>query len=106
MSNTPVESSGDVNVRVASHLSNLPTMATDASTSNLIVLSTGVISKTGTCARLGDGNRTDAKKQKRANRDDTTQRNKRLPVGSRVPPPPNNLMFFIPFTSWGAARSG
>jgi hypothetical protein len=31
-------------------------MATDASTSNFIVLSTGVISKTGTCARVADGN--------------------------------------------------
>src|SRR5215469_7179004 len=56
MSRTAVESSGDVNVSVASHLSNFPVMATDASTSNFIVLSAGVISKTGACARVADGN--------------------------------------------------
>ena len=38
-------------------------MATDASTSNLTGLSTGVISKTGACARLGDGIKADAKRQ-------------------------------------------
>ena len=37
----------DVNVSLASHLSNLPTIATEASTSNLMVLSSVVISKTG-----------------------------------------------------------
>src|ERR1700739_4029872 len=56
MSRTAVESSGDVNVSVTSHLSNLPVMATDASTSNFIVLPTGVISKTGTCAQVADEN--------------------------------------------------
>ena len=38
-------------------------MAIDASTSNLTELSTGVISKTGACARLGDGIKADAKRQ-------------------------------------------
>src|SRR6516162_3062121 len=48
MSKTPVDTSGDLKVREASHLSNLPLIATDASTSNLIELSTGVTLKTGT----------------------------------------------------------
>src|SRR5215468_947611 len=48
MSKTPVDTSGDLKVREASHLSNLPSIATDASTSNLIELSTGVTLKTGT----------------------------------------------------------
>jgi hypothetical protein len=39
MSRTPVVTSGDVNVRVELHLSNLPASATDAFTENLIVLS-------------------------------------------------------------------
>jgi hypothetical protein len=51
--------SGDVKVRVASHLSNLPTIATDASTSNFMELSTGVISKTGASAGLGNENTAD-----------------------------------------------
>src|SRR5215472_3436991 len=48
MSKTPVDTSGDLKVREASHLSNLPSIATDASTSNLMELSTGVTLKTGT----------------------------------------------------------
>src|SRR5271167_5119131 len=53
MSNTPVVTSGDVNVRVASHLSKLPSIATDAFTKNLTVLASGVITKTGAvCAWL------------------------------------------------------
>src|SRR6516165_9957644 len=47
ISRTPVDTSGDLKVREASHLSNLPSIATDASTSNLIELSTGVTLKTG-----------------------------------------------------------
>src|SRR5580698_11502716 len=65
MSKTPVARSVDVNVRVASHLSKVPSIATDASTSNLILLSVGVISKTGTpagaCARGAEENKTDAR---------------------------------------------
>src|SRR5579871_6235525 len=72
MSKTAVESSGEVNVRVASHLSNLPTIATEALTLNFIELSTGVISNTGTfCAVLSDGNKIDAQIQKKANRPNT-----------------------------------
>src|SRR5215469_1434485 len=67
MSKTAVESSGEVNVTVASHLSNFPVMAVDASTSNFIVLSTGVISKTGTCARVADGNMASIKTRRIAN---------------------------------------
>ena len=40
--------SRDRNVSVASHLSNLPAMETDAFTENLIELCAGEISKTGT----------------------------------------------------------
>src|SRR5215469_9243062 len=68
MSRTAVDTSAEVNVRVAFHLSKVPLISTDASTANLILLSTGVISKTGTpaefCARIGDGNRMDAKRHK------------------------------------------
>ena len=64
----PVVESGDVNVRVASHFSKVPSIATDAFTPNLIVLSTGVILKTGTlagpCARVADEDKTDAKTPK------------------------------------------
>src|SRR2546430_138367 len=60
MSKTPVLISGVANVRVASHLSNVPFIATDAFTSNLILLSTGVIAKTGACAWLADGSTVDA----------------------------------------------
>src|SRR5580692_1217875 len=66
ISKTPVVSSGEANVKVASHLSNFPAMFTDAFTSNLIVLSTGVISKTGACARLNDGNIANAKRHRTA----------------------------------------
>jgi hypothetical protein len=67
MSKTAVESSGDVNVIEASHLSNLPTIATDAFTSKFIVLSTGVTAKTGGGPWLSDGSAADAKKKKTAN---------------------------------------
>src|ERR1035441_5538443 len=68
MSKAPVVTSVDVNVRAASHLSKVPSMATDAFTENLTELSSVVILKTGTCARLSDGNTADAKKKKTANR--------------------------------------
>src|SRR5271170_2725669 len=67
MSKTAVESSGDVNVSVASHLSNLPFISTDASTSNFIVLSTGVISKTGACAQITDESMADIKARRIVN---------------------------------------
>src|SRR5277367_1864580 len=57
-SKTPVVTSVDGNVRVASHLLNVPLIATDASTSNLTVLCTGVISYTGPCACASDGSST------------------------------------------------
>src|ERR1017187_3262768 len=68
MSKTPVVSSGDVNVRLASHVSKVPAIATDAFTVNLTELSAWLTSKTGTCARLSDGSTADAKTQKTANR--------------------------------------
>src|SRR5580700_3215921 len=68
MSKTPVESSGEVKVKVASHLSNLPTIATDDSTSNFMVLSACVSSKTGTCARPMDGNAESTNRQMIVNR--------------------------------------
>src|SRR5215469_18444958 len=67
MSKTPVVGSVDAKVRVASHLSKVPLTATDAFTANLIELSSVVILKTGTCARLGVGKTADAKKKKTAN---------------------------------------
>src|SRR5689334_14718381 len=68
MSRTAVESSGEVNVRVASHFSNLPTIATDAFTSNFIVLSAGVISKTGaSSAAPTDESAADTKSNRVAN---------------------------------------
>jgi hypothetical protein len=68
MSKTPVETSVDAKVRVASHLSKVPFMATDAFTANLTEVSSVVILKTGTYARLSDANTADAKKKKTANR--------------------------------------
>src|ERR1700733_8238655 len=64
MSKTAVSTSGDVKTKVASHLSKVPLIATDASTSNLIELSTGVISNTGACARPSDGNTLHTRRQK------------------------------------------
>src|SRR5271163_2982022 len=55
MSKTAVAKSGEVNVTLASHLSKVPAMATDAFTLNLIELSALTISKTGTpCAGVDD----------------------------------------------------
>src|SRR5271169_5017535 len=68
MSKPPVEISGDVNVTVASHFSKVPSSATDAFTENLTVLSSCVILKTGTCARLGNGSTADATRHRTANR--------------------------------------
>src|SRR5437879_8428789 len=68
ISKTPVVSPGDVNVKVASHLSNLPAMLIDAFTSNLIVLCSGVISNTGACPRVTDGSTANATRLRMANR--------------------------------------
>src|SRR5260221_10180547 len=68
ISKTPVVSSGDVNVKVASHLSNLPAMLIDAFTSNLIELCSGVISNTGACPRVTDGSAAKATRLRTANR--------------------------------------
>src|SRR6266436_6888466 len=66
---TPVVTSGDVNVRVASQLSKVPWIATDAFTLNAIELPACVIAKTGaSCARLIDGSTADAKRQRATNR--------------------------------------
>src|SRR6267143_4202060 len=61
-SRTPVVSSGDVKVKVASHLSNLPAIFTEDLTWKLIQLSIGESSKIGACARLSDGKMIGAKK--------------------------------------------
>src|SRR6266436_8288266 len=69
MSKTPVVTSVDVNVRVESHLSNVPSMATEAFTVNLTELSAGgEIANTGACARFADGNRADTNRPRTANR--------------------------------------
>src|SRR6266852_5273913 len=65
---TPVVTSGDVNVRVASHWSKVPWIATDAFTLNAIELPAWVIAKTGaSCARLTDGSTTAANRQRATN---------------------------------------
>src|SRR5580704_3163472 len=68
MSSTPVVGSVEVKVRVASHLSKVPFMATDAFTANLTELSSVENLKTGTWALLTDGSARDATKQRTANR--------------------------------------
>src|SRR6267142_728382 len=72
MSKTPVSTSGEVIVAVASHFSNVPSIATDAFTWNLIELSSFVILMTGTpagaCARLTDGSTAEAKRHRATNR--------------------------------------
>src|ERR1700716_4091123 len=61
MSRTPVVTSGDANVRMASHLSKVPAIATEAFTLNLIVLcGGGEITKTGACAWGSGGRRAEA----------------------------------------------
>src|SRR5580693_7433625 len=68
MSSTPDSASVDEKVSVASHLLNLPSMATEAFTKNLTSLSSGVTVKTGTWARLTDGSMVDTNRHKTANR--------------------------------------
>src|ERR1700741_4489418 len=68
MLRTPDETSVDPNVSVAFHLSKIPSIATEASTSNLILLSTGVILKTGPCAWTRKENVANAKRQNNLNR--------------------------------------
>jgi hypothetical protein len=53
MSKTPVVASVGVNVMVASHLSKTPSIGNDAYTLNVILLTTGVTLKVGTCAKVG-----------------------------------------------------
>jgi hypothetical protein len=110
MSKTPVETSVDAKVRVAFHLSNVPWIATDASTSKLTLLSTGVTSNTGTpelaCARVAGENKTDAKMQRTANRmdyllhgDETSARLVSL-AGAHIRP---TVRSYRPL-GWGARR--
>src|SRR5271166_1209710 len=74
MSSTPEVTSVDGKVSVASHLLNLPSMATEAFTKNLTSLSSGVMVKTGPGASAAwgawanDGSSADAKRQKTVNR--------------------------------------
>src|SRR6266478_4624492 len=55
MSKTPLLTSVDENFMLAFHLSKVPLIGTEESTPNLIVLSTGATSYTGTWARFADG---------------------------------------------------
>src|SRR5262250_3312183 len=55
MSQRALLTSVDENFKLAFHLSKVPLIGTEDSTPNLMVLSTGVISYTGTCARLREG---------------------------------------------------
>src|SRR5208282_717518 len=72
MSKTADSTSGEVIAIVASHMSNVPAIATDACTLNLIELSGFVILMTGTpaeaCARVTDGDRAKARSQRIASR--------------------------------------
>src|SRR5580765_3351420 len=72
MSKTPDSTSGEVIVIVASHLSNVPSIATEAFTLNLIELSSFVILMTGTpaevCACVIVGDREEARRQRVASR--------------------------------------
>src|SRR5271168_1296741 len=68
MSSMPEVTSVEGKVSVASHLLNLPSMATEAFTKNLTSLSSGVIVKIGPCAWASDGNSADAKRQNIINR--------------------------------------
>ena len=68
ISRTPVVSSGDVNVNVASHLSNLPAIVVEAFTWKLIELSTAQSRHTGACAALNAGNKAEAKTKRMGNR--------------------------------------
>src|ERR1700756_4000525 len=68
MSRTPVSTSGEVIVAVASHLSNVPSIATDALTWNLIELPSCKIAKTGTSSRPPDGSNADVIRHRANNR--------------------------------------
>src|SRR5260370_11739684 len=75
---TPVVSSGEANVKAASHLSNFPAIVTDAFTWNLIELCSGAITKTGACARLIEGYTADAKRQRTPNPKESLPNHARL----------------------------
>src|SRR5271165_7417012 len=68
MSKTPVVTSVEGNVIVASHLSNFPAIATEALTENWTLLPSCEIANTGTCAWDGGGSKADAKRQRTKNR--------------------------------------
>jgi hypothetical protein len=55
MSKTPLLASVEENFMLALHLSKVPLIGTEESTPNLMVLSTGVTSYTGTWARFAEG---------------------------------------------------
>src|ERR1700678_3176226 len=77
ISRTPEVTAVDVKCSVASHLLNLPSMATEAFTKNLTSLSSGVMVKTGPCARANDGNSDNAKRQQTVNRTKSLLESKR-----------------------------
>src|SRR6266404_4191174 len=66
ISKTPLRTSVDENFIVAFHLSKVPFIGTEDSTPNLMVLSTGVTSYTGTCALFADGNAQNITRQRTA----------------------------------------
>src|SRR5271156_3092670 len=72
MSKTADSTSGEVIVTVASHMSNVPSIATEAFTLNLIELSCFVILMTGTpaeaCACIADGDSAKVRRQRIASR--------------------------------------
>src|SRR5215475_12098113 len=69
MVSTPVDTSGVLNLRVALHLSKVPSMDTDAFTKNLIELSFVDMRNVGACACVAEGSMIDEKTQRIVNRD-------------------------------------
>src|SRR6202030_2709625 len=67
MSRTPDSGSVDGKVSVASHLLNLPSIATEAFTKNLTSLSSWVTVKTGPWPRHTEGSMADTKRARTAN---------------------------------------
>src|SRR5580693_2125889 len=66
ISKTPLVTSVDENFMLAFHLSKVPLIGTEESTPNLMMLSTGVTSYTGTWAGFADGRVPNTTKQRTA----------------------------------------
>src|SRR5277367_3557947 len=107
MLKTPVLISGDVNTRVASHFSKVPSIATDAFTKNFTVLSPGVIAKTGACARVTDGSAADTNRHRTANRMESLleqNRSFRLCLSEPVTSPYDILLSKVTGRAFGQIR--